>query len=424
MSNPKVFLYYRYFALFLLATGLAAVFAACGDAPAPQVVVPTATPTPSFRQEVNQELFFIMSIPNNWAKNGDKDMVAYVAPEDANLKISVSATSAQRLTADSTRILQEKLDTYKTRFTNFRQDNAGLLKLVDATINLFKLTYTEAGTEISEFTAQVNAPSSNRAYILSGRSLAAQAEQRKSTFTTAFESFKSNAPLAVPATLTAAAGGDPTAVAASAGGKVTGNKGTTGKTGDLVEWQSPTLLSGSNRYVFSGLFPNNWQWRIKSFPTLLAPASPTGAAATTITASPQLANPGLYLTAPDNETFVQLGIVPNAFASDAVPSTEDYQRAYEPYYQSFKQTIESQGSRNTISDVTNVGALYRATFVARNDAGATNTRGVLFIRSAGRHLLMTIVTLGPNSAIKQNLVDGYEADLQTLALSIKVSTPN
>ncbi len=401
--------------LFLLMLGLALLLVGCGDSPIP--AGPPPTPTPSFRQETNQDLFFVMSVPINWAKTSDATSVTFTATEDANLKLSVTTVSASPLTPDSTRILQEKLDSLKAKHPEMRQDNAGFIRLVTDNVSLFKVNYTDNGAEVTEYMAQVNAPSSARAYLLVGRSPTASAEQRRTVFLTSFESFKSNAPLIVPASLTAGAGaGDPTALAANAGGKISGDKTAPGRVTTLVDWQSPALVYGSSRLTVQGLLPQDWQWRIKSFPTLdktVVTVTPT---------SSTVANPGLYLTAPNGEAFIQVGVVPNVFRGDAPPSTDEYTKAIDPYLKSFNQSIASQGSRNSISTLENSGAFFRSTFVARNDSGTTTARGVILFRSAGRHLVVGAVTLGAGAATKNNLVEGYDADLQNLVSSIKVTT--
>src|SRR5690349_13299320 len=102
----------------LLLTGLSLFLAACGDTP--QVVAPPTTPTPSFRQETNQELFFVMSVPVNWAKTTDKDSVVFTANDDKNVKLTVTTIAAKNLTGDSTRFLQEKLDALKVNYPDLR----------------------------------------------------------------------------------------------------------------------------------------------------------------------------------------------------------------------------------------------------------------------------------------------------------------
>lgn len=404
----------------LLLTSLSLFLAACGDTP--QVVAPPTTPTPSFRQETNQDLFFVMSVPVNWIKTTEKDSVIFTANDDKNVKLTVTTIPSKNLTGDSTRFLQEKLDALKVNYPELRQDNAGVLHFINDTVSLFQVSYTEGGVALTQYLAQVNAPLSERAYLLIGQTPTAKANDSKQVFISSFESFKTNAPLVVPATLTAGAGlGDPTALAASAGGKVTGTKTAPGKVTTEVEWQSPPLPYGSARFTMTGLFPQAWQWRVRAFPNLdrsLITATPGTPAAN------ELLNPGLYLNAPDSEAFMQLGVVPNAFASETPPSVEEYNRAITPYLDSFKrQTINGLGSKNTVSDLTNVGPFFRLTFIARNDAGATNARGVVLFRSAGRHLIMGVVTLSPSASLKQNLIDGYDIDLQSIISSIKVTSP-
>jgi hypothetical protein len=427
MENRKVFqhLYSYKSSLLLLLTVLSLLLAACGGDQIPTIAGPPPTPTPSFKQEANQDLFFVMSVPATWNKTSEKDAITFTAPEDGNVRLTITSVVAPKLTADSTRILQEELDKRKTRFSQFRQDNAGLINLVDSNVNLYKVTYFDASTEISEYLAQINVPLAERAYILSGRALAATAEQRKSTFVSSFQSFKSNAPLTVPATLTAAAGGDS---AANSAGAVTGDKTSPGKVNTLVDWTSPALLYGPTKFTVEGLFPQNWQWRIKSFPGLdpsVLPPTPTAAVPGSTPApapgTPAFANPGLYFTAPNNEAFIQVGIVPNAFPTEAPPSTDDYKKAIEPYLKSFNLSLAGLGSRNSTTELANVGTFFRTTFVARGDNGVTNARGVVLFRSEGRHLVMSVVTLGPTAALKQNLIDGYDADIQSIASSVKVT---
>ena len=400
------------FALLTLLT-LSLLMAACGDT-APQVAGPPPSPTPGLKQETDRDLFFVMSVPISWVKNSDKEAANFVAPDDPNLKMSVSVAQVTRLTADSTRILQEKLDSIKGRYPQARQDNAGQLTLVDNTVALSKISYVENNLEITEYLAQVNVPKADRAYILQGRSPAVSAEQRKTIFLTSFESFKANPPLTVPATLTAAAQGDPAVALASAGGKVSGNKTIPGKVATQVEWQSPPLLYGPNRFVVSGYFPRDWQWQAKSFPTL-------DRTALAITPKSSLANPGLYFTAPNNEALLQLGIVPEVFRNEDPPSSEEYLKAIDPYLKTFSQSITGLGSRTTITDLANVGTFFRTTFIVRSDSGATSSRGVVLFRSAGRHLVMGVITLNAQASLKQELIDGYDIDLQSIISSVKVS---
>ncbi|MEI6045074.1 MAG: hypothetical protein WCS37_12040 [Chloroflexota bacterium] len=401
--------------LFLLLIGLALLLPACGDTPPTVLVVPQGTPTPSFRQETNQELFFIMSVPVNWPKTTDKDSVTFSANDSPNLKMSVVAIPAKNLTPTSTRILQEKLDSLKVQYPQMLQNNAGLLKMINNNLTLYQVSYTDNGTDLTEFLAQINVPLSDRAYLLSGQTLTAKANEHKPLFVAAFESFKANAPLTVPASLTAGAI-DPTLQAINQGGKVTGANPLPGKFITQVEWQAPPLYYGQNKFSLSGLFPLDWNWRLKSFPSL----DPTFVTAKAT--DPSLANPGIYLTAPDNAVTIQLGLVPYAFATEAPPSVEEYNRVIDPYFKTFKQSVSGLGSRNTISDLANVGTFFRSTFVVRSDNGTTSGRGVLLIRSAGRHLVMGVVTLSADASLKQNLVDGYDSDLQSVVSSLKVGS--
>lgn len=427
MNNRTAFprFYRPRIALFWCMLSLALLLTACGGDSIPTIAGPPPTPTPGFRQETNQELFFVMSVPVNWVKTSEQGSVTFTANDDPNVKLSVTSVKASKVTIDSTRYLQAELDKRKARYTSFVQDNAGLLRLVDNTFSLYKVSYTDNTSNVVEYMAQVNVPQSEQAYLLAGRSLVASGDRLKTIFTSSFESFKSNAPLTVPASLTA--GANEAGVASTTnGGTITGDRITPGKVNTLADWQSPSLSYGSTRFTVSGYFPLNWQWRIKSFPLLdpgvLAATSTPGVGITPAAVANSLANPGLYVTAPNQDAFIQLGIIPNVFPSEAPPSADDYKKALDPYLKSFNLSLNGLGSRNSISELTNVGTFFRTTFVARSDNGATNARGVVLFRSAGRHLLMGVVTLSPTASLKQNLIDGYDADIQSIISSVQVKT--
>ncbi|HEX2911209.1 MAG TPA: hypothetical protein VH186_10405 [Chloroflexia bacterium] len=386
------------------------LLAACGQESTP--VPPTPTPAPRFQQENNSDLFFTMNIPFNWNKNVlDANTVVYTPPDNANLGIGVVSQQIGKLTPDSRRLLEQRVDQLKSRFSDLKQDvgGGGTLTLVDTAISVDRLTYSSNNIELNQYITEANNVQADRAYVLFGVTPSKDADTYRPLYFDCFKSFSSTAN-PVPAQNNESGVADPTVVAANLGGKIRPTSGNEekGKVLRLVEWETPPLNANLKTPRIKGLFPYDFGWRLRPYPTPTTPA--------------------IYLDSPvvdrtTNQAVMQISVFKDAFPSGN-PTEDDWKKFYTPLLNTlFNQTITSYGSpfNVKIGDVASSGPLYRAPFVAISNTGELNSRGFVLFSRSGTHGVVSVLSLSPVASLKQDLVDGFDADFQRMVNSFSVS---
>lgn len=410
----------RWAGLLVLLVVVGLVLAACGEeaTPAPQF---SPTPTPKFQQENNRELFFTMAVPFGWNRNvQDANTVVYVNPKNGSEAIGVISRQIGKLTPTSKRLLEERLDTLKSRFPALRNDlnGAGTISLVDTTIGVDRLTYTDSNnTDVFQYLTQVNNVRAERAYILFAVSSVPQADTLRPLYLEAFRSFTSSAADAGITGDNLSGVADPTVIAANEGGKIRpfGGREVRGRVLRLVQWETaplnpsqlgvtaitPGVRQPRGEVRIEGLFPYEYLWRLKGFPVQTQPA--------------------IYLESPvvdrtSSQAAIQVGVYRDALPANN-PTADEWKRFYDPILKTLvTQTFSSYGSPSniTLSDVGRAGNLYRVAFTARSEAGDVQSRGVVLFSKSGPHGLVSLVSLSPAASVKQELYESLDADLQTM----------
>jgi hypothetical protein len=391
-----------------LLTGL--VLSACGEEATPAPIAPTATPIPRFQQENNPDLQFTMNMPFGWNKTViDANTVVYIRPDNQNFGIGVVSRQIGTLTPDSQRLAQERLDQLKLQFPALRNDpgGGGSLVLVDTTLNVDRLTYTNTNNvDVVQYAVQANNVKAQRAYVLFGVTTAQEADTYRPLFIECFKSFMSTAQdnLAQGSDSGVA---DPTVIAANAGGHVrpTFGQDQQGQYLRLVQWETPPLNASLKQPRITGLFPYDYIWRLRPFP--------------------QPDKPALYLESDKvdkttAEASMLFGVYKDAFPVNN-PTTDDWRKFYTPILELLKnQNLKSYGPNVTVGEVNNTGVLYRAPFTARNPAGEVLSRGVILFSKSSTHGVVSLLSLSPYASVKQSLVDSFDADFQVMVNSFQV----
>ncbi len=386
------------------------VLAACGENPTPAPVAPSPTPAPHFQQENNPDLKFSMNMPFGWVRNViDANTVVYTKPDDRNIGIGVVSRVIGKLTPDSQRLAQERMDTLKAQFPAMQVDptGGGSLTLVDTTLNVARMSYTNASkVDVVQYAVQANNVKAERAYVLFAVTTVKDADTYRPLFLDCFKSFMSTAqPNLAQSTDSGVA--DPTVIAANLGGYVrpTGGRDVQGQYLRLVDWNTPPLNAKLKTPVISGLFPYDYSWRLRPFP--------------------QADKPALYLESnvvdkSTSEASMLFGVYKDAF-SNASPTTDDWRKFYTPVLTLLKnQNLKSYAPNVSLGDVATAGQLYRVPYTARNDSGAVMSRGVILFSRSSTHGIVSLLSLSQYAAVKQELLDSLDADFQQIVGSFTV----
>lgn len=388
------------------------LLAACGDSAAPTQAPPTATPLPSYQQESNSGLKFSMNMPFGWSRTAiDANTVVYTKPSDPNIGIGVISRVIGKLTPDSQRLAQERMDTLKKQFPAMQVDpsGGGNLTFVDTTLNVARMSYTNASNvDVVQYAVQANNVKAERAYVLFGVTTVKDADTNRGLFLDCFKSFMSTAQPVVSQADSAGSGvADPTVVAANLGGYVrpTGGRDQQGAYLRLVDWQTPPLNASLKMPTISGLFPYDYAWRLRPFP--------------------QADKPALYLESnvidkTTSEATMLFGIYKDAFTNSS-PTSDDWRKFYTPILTLLRdQNLKSYGPNVTIGDVAAMGELYRAPYTARSQAGDVTSRGVIIFSRSGTHAVVSLLSLSQYASVKQALLDNLDADFQQMVGSFSV----
>jgi hypothetical protein len=383
---------------------------ACGENPTPAPVAPTAPPPPSFQQESNPDLKFSMNMPFGWTRNAiDANTVVYTKPDDPNIGIGVVSRVIGKLTPDSQRLAQERMDTLKAQFPAMQLDptGGGSLTLVDTTLNVARMSYTNASNvDVVQYAVQANNVKAERAYVLFAVTTVKDADTYRPLFLECFKSFMSTAqPNLAQSTDSGVA--DPTVVAANLGGYVRpiGGRDQQGQYLRLVDWTTPPLNAKLKMPTISGLFPYDYAWRLRPFP--------------------QPDKPALYLESnvvdkTTSEATMLFGVYKDAF-SNASPTTDDWRKFYTPILTLLRdQNLKSYGPNVSIGDIATAGELYRAPYTARNASGDVTSRGVILFSRSGTHGIVSLLSLSQYASVKQALLDSLDTDFQQIVGSFSV----
>ncbi len=405
-NSPKNF--WRTGTVWLVVGLVSLLLVACGDAATP--IPPTATPSfqQKFRQDNNPDLFYTMNFPEGWTRAAvDATSVVYTSPTDANLKIGLVSKSIVKLKPDDQSLLQVRTTQVKNANPGTREDpgGGGTLNLLDTTVSVNRLSYSSNNNDLIQYIAQVNNVKAERGYLLFGISTAKDSSIYQPLYFDSFRSFTSSAPEVARGESGVA---DPTVLVANAGGKIrpVNAREVRGQYLKMVEWQSPPLNVNVKQPTLSGTFPLDYDWRLRPFPTP--------------------AQPALYLTSPivdnnANQAVIQIAIFKDAFKS-ATPSADDWRAFYSPTLNTLAaQYVQSFGTSIQPLEVTQAGPLYRVPFTARNTKGEVGSRGFILFGHSGTHGILGVISISPGSAAKQNLVDGFDRDFQTIISSLKVN---
>jgi hypothetical protein len=395
----------------ILAVLLASLLlAACGEEVAPTPLPPTPTPPPRFQQERNTELQFEIAVPYGWRKETlDSQTVLYVNPADPNAGIGVVSRRITNLNPDNKDIIRERVDFLKSRFPALRQDAAGggSLTLVDTTVGIDRLIYTnERNTEVIQYVTQVNNVRAQRGYVLYAATPSTPpetAEANRKLYLEAFATFSSTAP-EVPRGQSGVA--DPTIVAANNGGKVIASpQQVLGKYLRLSQWETPPLNAPTKTPKLTGLFPVNYGWKIGFFPTRTQPAI-------------SLESPLVDESGP--EAVIQMTTYAGALPAGA-PSRDDWNKFINPARDAVVQNyIQKYGPVTKLGDLGQVGDVYRLPFKANDDLGKTLVTGYVYFSKNGTNGIVTFLSLSQKVAIKQALVESFDADLRQMLASLAV----
>ena len=388
----------------LLLTSL--ILVACGGDSTP--IPPPATPSfqQKFQQDTSAELFYSMNFPAGWTRtNRDPNTVVFTKPDDPNFSIGIVSKQISGLGPSDQSLLAAETNAVKTASPNTREDPAGggTLPLLDTTTSINRLSFNKNNTDLIEYLGQVNNVQAAQAYLLFGITTAKDSDTFRSTYYDCFKSFISSAPQVARGVSGVA---DPTVIAANNGGKIRpDNPETKGQYLRLVAWQSPPLNVANKQPILTGTFPLEYDWRIRPFPTA--------------------AQPALYLASPivdrnSNQAVMQIGIYKDAFKSTS-PSVDEWKGFYSPILSLVAgQELQAYGGSILPVDVNQVGTLYRAPFTARDPKGGVRSRGFILFGRNGTNGLVGVLSISPNSAVKQDLVDGLDRDFQTIISSIQV----
>ncbi len=419
----------------LLATLL--LLAACGDSPTP--VLPTATPAPDYQLVTEPELFFTASVPSNWQRAVVEPAthVQYKQNGSEVLRIGFISRRVGKLTPDSQRVLEERVDGEKKKYPALKVDKGGggTVTLVDTTISIDRLSYTNAeGVEELQYILQANNVRAERAYVIYAATPAKDNATFQAIFNYCFKNFSSTA-TEVPQVSGESGLADPTVLAANAGGIIrpANAREIKGRQLRLVEWQSPPLSASAKQPVVTGTFPYDYTWRLRPFlvPAITVPTTPLPG--TTPLATPTKANanlpapaaPALYLESPEVDRTTRQALMQFLVYRDTLPaagpSVEEWRRFYEPISAALLDgPLKAYGATVTLGDVVLTNQLYRAPFTARDFAGQVQSRGIVLFSRSGPHAIVSVLSLSPKASTIQDLLDKYDADFQTIVKSLQV----
>ncbi|MBN9391537.1 MAG: hypothetical protein J0I20_26125 [Chloroflexi bacterium] len=396
---------------FLLVAALCTslLLAACGN-DAPTQAPPSPTPLPSYQQENNTSLLFSMNMPYGWVRNVvDANTVVYTNPNDPNIGIGVVSKQIGKLTSDSQRLAQERMDTLKAQFPSMQIDpsGGGTLTLVDTTLNVARMAYTNASNvDVVQYAVEANNVKAERAYVLFGVTTIKDADTNRGLFLNCFKSFMSTAQPNLNQT-TDSGVADPTVIAANKGGFVrpTGGRDEQGQYLRLVDWDSPPLNANLKLPVISGLFPYDYSWRLRPFP--------------------QSDKPGLYLESnvvdkTTSEATMLFGVYKDAFSTTS-PTTDDWNKFYTPILNLLQvQNLKSYGPSVSVEGVALAGQLYRTKYTARSATGDVTSRGIILFSRSGTNGIVSLLSLSQYASVKQALLDNLDADFQEMVSSFSV----
>ena len=383
------------------------ILSACGDAPTPVPPTPTPTFEEQYQQDTNPQLFYTMNIPTGWTSAMvDPNTAVYSRPDDPNFKVGVISKSIDNLTPDDKTLLQTRISQVTAVYTGAQDapSGGGTLSLVDTTSAVDRLSYTSNNVTLYQFVAQVNNVKANRAYLLYAISTVKDAANFQPIYFNCFNTFASTAPNVARGQSGVA---DPTVMAGNAGGIINpANPNiTNGQYLRLVQWQSPPVDPNAKKPVLTGLFPLNYSWRLLPFPTEKQAA--------------------LYLSSPvvdrnANQAIMQITIYKDAFKSGS-PSADDWRTFYTSELNVLAtEYLQDLGPNYQPINVTQVGNLYRVPFTATQSNGTVNSRGFIMFGHSGTNAIVGVVAISPASAVRQDLVDGFDHDFQTIINSIQV----
>lgn len=386
------------------------LLAACGEAATPVPVAPTATPIPRYQQENNTALQFSMNMPFGWTKTTiDANTVVYTRPDNPNIGIGVVSRQVGKLTPESQRLAQERVDQLKRQFPGMQEDptGGGSLSLVDTTLTISKLSYTNASNvDVIQYAVEANNVKAERAYVLFGVTTTKEADTYRPLFLDSFKSFMSTAQTNVSQSSDSGVA-DPTVIAANEGGIVRPISGREqqGQYLRLVEWETPPMNAMLKQPRITGFFPYDYKWRLRPFP--------------------QADKPALYLESnvvdkTAAEASMLFGVYKDAFPVNN-PTTDDWRKFYTPILELLKnQNLKSYGPNVTIGETLNTNGLYRVPFTARDDSGDVTSRGVILFSRSGTHGVVSLLSLSQFASVKQSLLDSLDQDFQVMVNSFTV----
>lgn len=409
-------------------TILALVLSACNTAP-PTPPPPTNTPTNTVFRDVENDLFYTIDYPAGWQKIVvDAKTREYTAPLP-DTKMTIAIETFDRVLPDNRSVVERVVRDRRNRFRQVSEEPGGNLVIPGLPeITFTKLKYN-TGRDVVEYVSQINVVTAGRAYLLLGLTLATNEETYRPLFFKSFESLTLFPPAAPTQAATAIV--NPTVIAAQQGGVVQPRQGfppdTSIRRVPLVNWTTPPL--NNNLIAFNSTFPANWQWRLVRFP------------------KPE--NFGIVMNAPfggpvggsSSEATIQVGIVENAFDSDAPPTLQRFEQIMLPYIEYYNfNTLANLGTSVQIlppsaaqtattpnvtprpaAQISSVG-VQRSPFVVRDSNGSITTRGAIYGRQIGRNLIMSTVLLSSGAAINETINADYDAAMLKLMNNIKVET--
>lgn len=419
--------------LLLLALGLSA----CSGSPTPPP--PTNTPANRFFKDTDPQRYFSIEVLAGWNKTTiDVKSVAYLAPLP-DTKITVATDTFNRLQPQDRTLLDRRIDQIRNQYRQLTTNPSGQITTSEGTATLYEIKYNNA-KDVVEYVAQVNVVGASRAYLLQGLTSLTEADKNKEIFLRSFNSMTFNPPNTSVAVATANT--NPTVLSSQEGGVVQARQGFPADNSiarvPLANWTTPPL--NTNLLALNGFFPATWQWRLVKFP------------------KPE--NSGIIFSATNTsvvsgssaEATIQIGLIENAFASEAAPSLPDFEKIATPYLEYYNaKALTAIGVGVTIfpfgtpsipvttptavptgtppptprvsptAPISSAG-VQRAPFVVRNSDGKIVTKGAIYARQLGKNLIISSLLLSSGAALVDSTVNDYEAVMLKLMGSLKLDT--